>query len=82
MLIVKNRDSDTKIIFIILVTIFLFYQKLSAQTVDNGNNGSVYQDFKTEFTWDAKVKIANRINVGESYCKSVLDLEAPKSSPL
>ena len=66
MLIVKNRDSDTKIIFIILVTIFLFYQKLSAQTVDNGNNGSVYQDFKTEFIWDAKVKIANMINVGES----------------
>ena len=54
---------------------------MSAQTVDNGNNGSVYQDFKTEFMWDAKVKIANRINVGESYCKSVLDLEAPKSSP-
>lgn len=67
MLKIRNRHSNAKIMFIILVTIFLFYQKSSAQTVDtDNNNGSVYQNFKTEFMWDAKVKIANMINVGES----------------
>lgn len=66
MLIVKNRHSDAKIMSIVLVTVFLFYQKLNAKTIDTANNASVYQDFKTELMWDARVKIANMINVGES----------------
>jgi len=54
------------LIFNILVVPFLYSQNLSAQSITNGDNGNLYQDFKTEFMWDAKVKIANMINVGES----------------
>ena len=54
------------LIFNILAISFLFTQKLSAQNVNTGNDGNLFKDFKTEFMWDAKVKIANLINVGES----------------
>ena len=54
------------LIFNILAMSFLFSQKLCAQNVNTGNDGNLFKDFKTEFMWDAKVKIANLINVGES----------------
>lgn len=54
------------LIFNILALSFLFTQKSSAQNVNTGSDGNLYKDFKTEFIWDAKVKIANMINVGES----------------
>jgi len=54
------------LIFNILAVSFLYSQKLSAQNVNIVNNGDVYKDFKTEFMWEAKVKIANMITVGES----------------
>jgi hypothetical protein len=41
-------------------------QNLTAQTVTPVTNENQYKDFKTEHVWDAKVKIANMIVVGES----------------
>jgi len=58
--------SKIVLIFNILAVSFLYSQKLSAQNVNIVNNGDVYKDFKTEFMWEAKVKIANMITVGES----------------
>ena len=63
---IKVEKSFTKMMLITLATTFLFFQKLSAQSANNGENENSYKDFKTEFIWDAKVKIANTINVGES----------------
>lgn len=58
--------SKVILIFNILAVSFLYSQKLSSQNVNVGNNGNLFKDFKSEFMWDAKVKIANMINVGES----------------
>ena len=65
---IKTKKSISKMILIFNLTVFLFIysQKGSAQTVNSVDNENIYQDFKTEFMWDAKVKIANMINVGES----------------
>lgn len=38
----------------------------SAQNVSSEKVEGQYKDFKTELMWEAKVKIANTINVGES----------------
>jgi len=62
----ENSISKIILIFNILALSFLFPPKLCAQISTTGNNGNIYQDFKTEFIWEAKVKIANMINVGES----------------
>jgi hypothetical protein len=64
----ETSKSISKIILIfnILAVSLLYSQKLSAQNVNVVNNGDVYKDFKTEFMWEAKVKIANMITVGES----------------
>lgn len=48
----------------ILVVAFLFVSKLNAQTTNATENR--YKDFRTEFMWEAKVKVANMINVGDS----------------
>lgn len=70
-----NKNTSTQVgksiskiilIFNILTVSFLYSQKLSAQNVIAGNNEDIFKDFKTEFMWEAKVKIANMINVGES----------------
>lgn len=50
----------------ILTVFFLYSPTLSGQNVSVGDYGNNYQDFKTEFMWEAKVKIANIITVGES----------------
>ena len=65
---IKTKKSISKMILIFNLTVFLFIysQKGSAQTVNSVDNGTIYQDFKTEFMWDAKVKIANMIDLGES----------------
>ena len=64
----ETNKSISKLILIfnILAVSLLYSQKLSAQNVNIVNNGDVYKDFKTEFMWEAKVKIANMITVGES----------------
>ncbi len=63
---IEGDKSFVKMILIVLAMTFLFTQKLSAQNDDTVDKGNIYKDFKTEFMWDAKVKIANMINVGES----------------
>ena len=63
---IKKSISKMILIFNLTVFLFIYSQKLSAQTVNSVDNENIYQDFKTEFMWDAKVKIANMINVGES----------------
>jgi len=50
--------------FILLST--LISSSLHAQNTTTGKNDSVYEELKTEFVWEAKVKIANMINVGKS----------------
>ena len=58
--------SKIVLIFNILAVSFLYSQKLSAQNVIAANNEDIFKNFKTEFMWEAKVKIANMITVGES----------------
>lgn len=61
-----NSISKMILIFNLTFFSFIFSQTLSAQSGNSGDDGTIYQDFKTEFMWDAKVKIANMINIGES----------------
>ena len=42
------------------------YQNINAQHSNSVKSDSLFKDFKTEFMWDAKVKISGMINVGES----------------
>ena len=58
-------SSVVRLFSIILLSI-IWVQKVNAQNADSIKNDSLYKDFKTEFMWEAKVKIANMINVGES----------------
>jgi len=60
-----NLLSGFRLITISLLALLLV-QKLNAQNTDSIKNISLYKDFRTEFMWEAKVKIANMINVGES----------------
>jgi len=64
----ETNKSISKLILIfnILAVSLLYSQKLSAQNVIAAKNEDVFKDFKTEFMWEAKVKIANMITVGES----------------
>jgi hypothetical protein len=41
-------------------------ESLKSQNVNSVKNDSLYKDFKTEFIWEAKVKVGSMINVGES----------------
>ncbi|HEY9123023.1 MAG TPA: DUF3237 domain-containing protein [Bacteroidales bacterium] len=53
-------------ILALLVFVVIFAQKINAQNVNTDKKDSLYKDFKTEFVWEAKVKIAGMINVGQS----------------
>ncbi len=57
--------SMRKRIYLFLI-LFIAAQSINAQSPDQVKTDSLYKDFKTEFMWDAKVKIGNMINVGES----------------
>ena len=50
----------------ILVLVVFCMQKMKAQDVKAENKDSIYKDFKTELVWEAKVKIASMITVGQS----------------
>lgn len=45
---------------------FLFINHISAQSGIDKKNEPVYEDFKTEHMWDAKVTIASAISLGKS----------------
>ena len=52
---------------IVLLVLFVFtIQTTTAQNASTGKEEGLYKDFKTEHLFDAKVKIANMIMVGES----------------
>jgi hypothetical protein len=63
---VKRRMSSFVLIFSVFAMSVLCSHSLRAQNVNAVTDGKLYKDFKTEFMWDAKVKIAGMINVGES----------------
>lgn len=50
----------------ILILFVVTFQTTTAQNASTGKEEGLYKDFKTEHLWDAKVKIANMIMVGES----------------
>jgi len=58
------RSLGCSVLFWVLAV--SFSPSASAQQSDSTRNEPVYKDFKTEFMWEAKVKIANMIVVGES----------------
>lgn len=62
----RTYNSKTEIIKWILwcLPFFIGGSLLNAQT--NSKDTVTYRDFKTEHMWDAKVKVANMIVVGES----------------
>ena len=63
---VEKRVSGIALMSCMFLVFVLFSNSLRAQNVNAANDGNLYKDFKTEFMWDAKVKIAGMINVGES----------------
>jgi hypothetical protein len=63
---VKRRMSSFVLIFSVFAMSVLCSHSLRAQNVNAVTDGKLYKDFKTEFMWDAKVKITGMINVGES----------------
>ena len=63
---VEKRVSGIALMSCMFLVFVLFSNSLRAQNVNAANDGNLYKDFKTEFMWDAKVKIAGIINVGES----------------
>jgi len=63
---IEKRVSATALMSGMFLVFVLFSNSLTAQNVNTANDGNLYKDFKTEFMWDAKVKVANMINVGES----------------
>jgi hypothetical protein len=58
-------SSAFRFISFSLLVVYLV-QNLNAQNADSVRNATLHKDFKTEFMWEAKVKIAGMINVGES----------------
>lgn len=58
--------SSFVLIFSVFAMSVLCSHSLRAQNVNAVTDGKLYKDFKTEFMWDAKVKITGMINVGES----------------
>ena len=63
---VEKRVSGIALMSCMFLMFVLFSNSLRAQNVNAATDGNLYKDFKTEFMWDAKVKIAGMINVGES----------------
>lgn len=54
-----------KLIYLLFFIPFIS-QNIKAQNTNSEKNDSLYKDFKTEFIWEAKVKIGKTINIGES----------------
>ena len=62
----RNFRHKSRLVICIVAFSGLCSQKLPAQNVNPENKDDLYKDFRTEFIWEAKVKIANMINLGES----------------
>ena len=61
----NRKPIKLAIISLILFSTLISYN-LHAQNSQTVKNDSVYEHLKAEFVWEAKVKIANMINVGKS----------------
>lgn len=57
------KNPTLKLYLIALATVLTLSLKSKAQ---NTNSETIYKDFKTELMWEANVKIAGVINVGDS----------------
>jgi hypothetical protein len=55
-----------KLLFLFFTLFSLSGSFLKAQTSAPGQSEGIYRDFRAEHMWDAKVKIADMISVGES----------------
>ena len=53
-------------LFYLLLLLFFVSENVKSQNLNSEKNDSLYKDFRTEFIWEAKVKIGSMINVGES----------------
>lgn len=53
-------------LFYLLLLLFFVSGNVKSQNINSEKNDSLYKYFKTEFIWEAKVKIGSMINVGES----------------
>lgn len=63
----KSYLSQLSSIVCFILILFLFNPMVvKSQNQTTEPEKTVYKDFKTELMWEAKVKIANMINVGES----------------
>jgi len=62
----KNIRQISCIAFSIMLLSVFCVPKLNAQNRVANNEENLYKDFKAEFIMEAKVKISNMINVGES----------------
>ena len=61
-----NNCRNASILILILSCIVLSSRPASAQATTSPQGEIVYKDFKTEHVWDAKVKIASMIMMGNS----------------
>ena len=53
-------------LIVVLIILVNSHQSIVAQSVTPGKDKELYKDFRAEHMWDAKVKIANMIILGES----------------
>ena len=61
----KGINKICVLLNLLFITAFVSQTSI-AQTNNSTPNKDLYKDFKTEFMWDAKVKIANTIVLGDS----------------
>lgn len=61
----KTRPNGTVLSLCIVLFFGLSFQSAKAQSSDTASN-KIYKDFKTEFMWNAKVKVSSLIMLGES----------------
>lgn len=55
-----------KFSLMVMLLVFLSAKSLVAQNASPVHDSLIYKDFRTELVWEAKVKIGNMVNVGES----------------
>ncbi len=55
-----------RILIYLLLIIVSIPENAQSQNTNSEKDASLYKDFKTEFIWEAKVKIGQMVNVGDS----------------
>jgi len=62
----KNVFLKIGVLFGLVLVSFFASEAVHSQSTNTAKKDSVFVDFKTELMWEAKVKIASMINIGES----------------